>query len=417
MKRFVPLMICVTMCLSLFSTTSAAYDKSTGITKEEILAALYEADIETMRQALELGLVSCGELTAYYLERIEAFNATYNCFITICDDALEVARERDEQLAAGTAKGILFGIPVVIKDNIDLAGYHTTNGHKKNDSQIAESNADVVDYLLSEGAVIIGKTNMSTDAQEARRSVSQAVGETKNAYNPYLASGGSSGGSAVAVALNFAAAALGTDTNSSLRIPAALNGCVSLRTTFGLISRTGVVRLNSSRDTVGAITRTVYDQAVMLDVLTGGAYSFTENLDANALEGMRIGVLAELSYAVAGSSIRKDAYIDDEIAAAFENALAELEACGAEIVTVSVHNLFTLSIIPLATATARIKRRCIRRSWRRWKRMTSARWSFPPIFPLLPIPARTKTGWSGTHMPSFLSTTVIFCPPAPASRK
>lgn len=123
---------------------------------------------------------------------------------------------------------------------------------------------------------------MSTGAQDALRSLSKAVGETKNAYSIYLASGGSSGGTAVAVSLNFATVGLGTDTNSSLRIPAALNGCVSLRPTFGLLSLNGIKKLNKTRDTAGAITRTVYDQAVMMDVLTQGKFSYTKNLNAKA---------------------------------------------------------------------------------------------------------------------------------------
>lgn len=220
-----------------------AQEGSTAETQEEertleekyndaVLASLYEADIVSMREALDLGLLTCEELTAYYLERIESYNDEYNCFITMCDDALEIAREKDEQMAAGEASGSLFGIPVVIKDNMDYAGYHTTNGHTKTDDQIADENAEIAQYLLDEGAVIIGKTNMSTDAEDTRASASAAAGETKNAYNSGLASSGSSGGSAVAVSLNFAAAGLGTDTNSSLRYPAALNGCVSLRSTW-----------------------------------------------------------------------------------------------------------------------------------------------------------------------------------------
>ena len=163
--------------------TTEVPESSPVVTKEAILSALYEADIATLREAISVGLISCEELTAYYLERINAYNGPYNCFITICSNAMDVARERDQRIACGEADGILFGIPIVVKDNIDFAGFHTTNGHKKTEEQIAKNHASIVNYLLAQGAVVIGKTNMSTDAQDARRSFSEAAGETKNAYS------------------------------------------------------------------------------------------------------------------------------------------------------------------------------------------------------------------------------------------
>lgn len=336
MKRILPILL--VLCLLI----PVGYATEFDLPRQALLSSLYEADISTLRQAIDLGLVTCEELTAYYLERIQTYDDPYNCFITLCDDALETARQRDRQLAEGTAEGVLFGIPMVIKDNMDLAGYVTTNGKRLQSPTPASANATVVDALVSEGAVIIAKANMSTEAQSSRDSISAVAGETKNAYSPYMAAGGSSGGSAAAVSLNFATAALGTDTNSSLRLPAALNGCVSLRPTFSLLSNTGIKRLNTTRDTPGAITRTVYDQALVLDALTGGRYGFAEHLDANALQGMRIGVLKDLAYPLS-YGYRKEENADAEVAAAFENALQELAQCGAEVVTVSMPNVFNLS--------------------------------------------------------------------------
>lgn len=310
--------------------------------KKALLSALYEADIATVREALMLRLISCRELTEYYLERIEEYNEEFNCFITMCDDALAEADKRDEAIRNGAASGSLFGIPVVVKDNINVEGYYTTNGKLKKKSKIAASNAAIVENMLNEGAVIIAKSNMSYEAQEARITLSKEAGETKNAYNTSLASGGSSGGSAVAVSLNFAMAGLGTDTNSSLRYPAALNGCVSMRPTFNLLPTDGIIKLNYARDVAGSITRSVKDQAIMLDALLGDG-NYTESLDASVLSGMRIGVLKELSGAVSGSSLRTDKNIDDEVIAAFENAVKELEALGAEVVVVSMPQVFSLS--------------------------------------------------------------------------
>ena len=359
MKRFLSLFMAILIVFASLFTVSAYEEVVTD--KNAVLSALYEADISTIREAIDLKIISCEELTAYYLERIEKYNTPYNCFITLCDDAIEVAKQRDEALSKGKNDGLLFGIPVVVKDNIDIKGLYTTNGHTLDKSKIADSNATVVNYLLEQGAIIIGKTNMSTDAQDARISYSEIKGQTKNAYNTLLAAGGSSGGTAVAVSLNFAVAGLGTDTNSSLRIPAVLNGCVSLRPTLDLVDRTGCTTLNSTRDVAGAITRSVYDQAIMMDVLTNGQYKYTENLDKNALDGLKIGVLKELSYATTTASItgteevrnavatrfdmsvRTEKYIDNQVASALANAIKELESCGAEIVTVSMPNLWNLS--------------------------------------------------------------------------
>lgn len=356
MKKALSLILALLVCVSSAIFVSAENNAS----KDQLLASLYDADIAEIREAIDSRKVTCEELTRYYLYRIQKYDSKFNCFISICSDALEVAKERDKELAAGKNSGLLFGVPVVIKDNMDLEGYYTTNGHKTDELTIADSNADVVNYLLREGAVIIAKTNMSTDAQDARISYSEIAGETQNAYTALLAAGGSSGGTAVAVSLNFAAAGLGTDTNSSLRIPAILNGCVSLRSTFGLISTDGITMLNGSRDVAGAITRTVYDQAIMMDVLTQGEYSYTKNLDKNALKGAKIGILSDLTYPITSlseydkSALRpqtwnelndraKASNYDKEVLAAFENAVKELTACGAEVVTISMPNLFNLS--------------------------------------------------------------------------
>lgn len=342
MKKRLSFVLALVLMLSQLWAPGFAEEETQKYSKENIYAALFEADIEAVRSALDNGYITSTELTQYYLDRIAKYNEPYNCFITICDDALQVAAERDKMLSEGSAEGLLFGVPIVIKDNMDLEGYHTTNGFYKKDSQIAKTNAYVVQRLLDEGAVIIAKANMSTQAQDAKRSVSQAVGETKNAYDVELSAGGSSGGSAVSVSLNFATAGLGTDTNSSVRIPAALAGCIALRPTFGNISVDGIKRLNSTRDVPGAITRTVYDQAIMLDVLTDSAYEYTKNLNGDALQGLRIGVLKELSYSV-GSGERAEKNLDPEIQEAFQTAVKQLTYCGAEVVEVSMPKIFNLS--------------------------------------------------------------------------
>lgn len=333
--------LALALCLltSLLPAKAQAEEIDVPVDKNAVLSGLYEADIASLREAMDLGFITSRELTAYYLDRIEKYNAPYDCFITICEDALIQADARDAQLAQGEKKGILHGIPIVIKDNIDVEGVHTTNGHKKQASQIAKDHADAVQKLVDAGAVILAKANMSKDAQSAFDSKSD-FGEVKNAYNPYYSPGGSSGGSAVSVSLNFTAAALGTDTNSSLRIPAALAGCFALRPTFDLISRDGVIKLNGKRDTVGAITRTASDLAVMMDVLTGGEYAYVQNRNKNVLKGLRLGIIKQLTYPTTLDPVRTEENIDDEVMAAFQNAVGELEEMGAEVVEVSYADIF-----------------------------------------------------------------------------
>ena len=309
------------------------YDES------ELIGMSFEASISELSELLDRGIFSSEELTAYYLERIEEYNPDFNCFITLCDEAMEVAKLRDEQRARGEILGKLHGIPIVIKDNIDVEGYPTTNGENWRKNNIAQDNANVVQKLVDAGAIIIGKTNMSTMADYAVHSISEVQGETKNAYSLDYSSGGSSGGSAVAVSLNFAAAALGTDTNSSLRIPSAYASTVSLRTSYGLIDKDGVVPLVYDRDVVGTITKTVEDQALMLDVMTDDEYSFYDNLDADYLNGAKIGYIVQLCE-LTPSFPYSHSDVNMEILQAVNQAVKDMEAAGATIVRIDMPNLF-----------------------------------------------------------------------------
>lgn len=348
-KRIWALALALCLLTSLLPARAQAEEIDVPVDKNAVLSGLYEADIVSLREAMDLGFITSRELTEYYLDRIEKYDAPYDCFITICEDALIQADARDAQLAQGEKKGILHGIPIVIKDNIDVEGIHTTNGHKKQASQIAKDHAEAVQKLVNAGAVILAKANMSKDAQSAYDSKSD-FGEVKNAYNPYYSPGGSSGGSAVSVSLNFTAAALGTDTNSSLRIPAALAGCFALRPTFDLISRDGVIKVHGAKDTVGAITRTASDLAVMMDVLTGGEYAYVQNRDPNVLKGLRLGILKELTYPTKLDPIRTEENLDDEVLAVFQKAVSELETLGAEVVEVSFRDIFYLSNLSSSSA-------------------------------------------------------------------
>lgn len=342
MKQILAFIVAISLIFSM-QTVFAEQEKKedsanlSKAEKESVLSSLYEADLAYIRQMIDEGFVTCEELTEYYLERIEEYNLEYNCFITVCEDAVKKAAQRDKQMASGDTEGALFGIPVVVQDNMDMAGHYTTSGYDREDSMIADRDSAVVEHLQKEGAVIMGKTNMSTGGDSDRITYSQAVGETKNAYNILLASGGASGAAAAAVSLNFTTVGLGTDAGSSLRMPAALNGCICMRSSAELVSAEGIATVEDG-ETISAVTRTVYDQAVMMDILTEEKYGFADNLNGEVLENARIGILSELTYisedqeSVAGSP-------DDEVADVFDNAIKEIESCGAEVIAVSMPGL------------------------------------------------------------------------------
>ena len=206
---------------------------------------------------------------------------------------------------------------------------------------VSWENATVVQTLLDAGAVVLGKTNMATEAQDAQFTASDAIGETPNAYDPGLSAGGSSGGSAVAVSLSYCYAGLGTDTNASLRYPAVLNGCISLRPTEDFLDREGIELLNYRRDVPGVITRSVTDQAIVLGEMAGIDYYRT--LDPHALEGKRIGILTELAYSDTFYDHRNSHKVDKEIEDAFNEAVSRLKALGATVFPVSIPDLYSLS--------------------------------------------------------------------------
>ncbi len=332
--KLTALLLCLCLLLPVVHATEPKDEK------EDVLSALFESDILTAREALDQGQITCVELTQYFLDRIEIYNDTYNCFITLCDNALEEAAKRDALLSQGSEHNMLLGIPIVVKDNIAYEGYPTTNGLYQFGS-VSWTNATIVQTLLDAGAVILGKSNMSTEAQEAQFTASDAVGETFNAYGTELSAGGSSGGSAAAVSLNFCYAGLGTDTNASLRYPAVLNGCIALRPTRGLLDREGIEILNGTRDVPGVITRSVTDQALVLGEMTG--IDYYNALTGNAFEGMRIGILSELCYSDISYSYRPESKIDQEIKATFFDAVDRIRDLGATVIQVSIPNIFTLA--------------------------------------------------------------------------
>ncbi len=228
------------------------------------------------------------ELTRECLARIERLDPTLNAFITVTADlALEQARRAESEISAGNYCGPLHGIPIGLKDLFDTAGVRTTAASNQCRDRVPAEDAEIVRRLKDAGAVILGKLNMHEFAFGMSGVVS-AFGPAKNPWNVERITGGSSSGSAAAVAAGLCVAALGSDTSGSIRCPAALCGIVGHRPSANLLSVKGIVPLSTSFDTVGPMTRTVRDAAIIIDVLSG-ATGFASLLQEEVRE-LRVGV-------------------------------------------------------------------------------------------------------------------------------
>lgn len=214
-------------------------------------------------------IISPVELTRVCLGRIDSLNGTLNAFITLLhDSAMEQAHEAEREIGQGNWRGPLHGIPIALKDLIDTASIRTTAASALFENRIPSEDAEVVRRLKQAGAVLVGKTNLHEFAYGGSSVVSH-FGPVRNPYNPDHIAGGSSSGSAVAVAAGMCLGAIGTDTAGSIREPAAFCGVVGLKPTYGLVSARGVIPLAWSYDHVGPMARTVEDAALLLQAMAG----------------------------------------------------------------------------------------------------------------------------------------------------
>lgn len=249
-----------------------------------------ELTIADYHQKLRAGSVSCSELVNWYLDRIERLDkgdAGLNAVVTVNPNARSEAEKLDKVRAESTTElPSLFGVPILIKDQVLTAGLRTTFGSIAFQDHVPESDATVVKQLRDAGAIILGKTTMC-DFAAGWFSSSSLTGHTSNAYDATRDSGGSSAGSGCAVSANLCLVAVGEDTGGSIRIPASFNNCYGFRVTTGLIPRTGASPLVHFQDTLGPMARTVDDLARLLDVLV--AYDPTDSHTAvNALRSTDI---------------------------------------------------------------------------------------------------------------------------------
>ena len=317
MKRY--LVFFIASFFLLLSSVLALTEAPVDITKMSLI------EIE---EALDKGFITSEQLVNIYLERIDEYNSKFNAINQKNEHALEQAKELDKMRANGNIKGRLHGIPIIVKCNIDVYGMPTTAGTKSLKDNMPKSDAYVVQQLIDEGAIILASANMSELAFSASDSYS-SYGHVWNVYNvdkytPY----GSSGGSAVSVKAAFAAAALGTDTNSSVRLPAAGAGLVGIRPTYGLLSSDGVIPYDYERDTVGVLSSTVKDSSLILEIISGGKYKSSSK---GSLKGVNIGVATQY---VTGSKSYQGikGLTDEDILALTEASIKKLEEAGANII-------------------------------------------------------------------------------------
>ncbi len=301
----------------------------------------------TMREASDLikkGEVSSVELTQSVLSRIEKIDGRLNSYITILgDESLRSAEEVDKELASGSYRGPLHGIPISIKDIFVVTGVRTTCGSKILESFVPPYDSTVTRKLKDAGAIILGKSNMDEFAMGSSTETSY-FGPTMNPWDLERVPGGSSGGSASAVAASLCYASVGTDTGGSIRQPAALCGVVGMKPTYGRVSRFGMIAFASSLDQGGPITKSVEDAAIMLRLISGSDRKDSTSVDISVpdyakclkdeIRGIRIGVPKE--YFVEG--------IDTDVDRAVRDAIALVEDLGGDVQEISLpHTEYAVS--------------------------------------------------------------------------
>ena len=297
---------------------------------------LHSLPLTEMSRLIKSREISASELVESHLQRIDAVEGTINAFITVMgDEARAAAKEADQAISQGDYRGPLHGIPVAVKDLFLTEGVRTTSGTTVMGDYVPTEDATTVAMLKSAGAVLVGKTNMNEIAL-GPTGLNPHYGNCNNPWNPGHMSGGSSGGSAAATATGGCAAALGTDTGGSVRIPAALSGTVGLKPTYGRISVFGVTELCWSLDHVGIFTRTVGDCAVVLNAIAGydqrdpaslasPVLDFSASLEEQGVS-VRIGVPKEFVWDVINGEVR------EKVLAAID----KLSSLGASVVEVKM---------------------------------------------------------------------------------
>jgi aspartyl-tRNA(Asn)/glutamyl-tRNA(Gln) amidotransferase subunit A len=287
------------------------------------MSELCDLSLETVAELIRGRQVSPVEVTESVLRRIDERDGELNAFVTVlADRALEQATRAEVEILAGTYRGPLHGVPVSVKDIFDTAGIRTTAASRILANHVPERNAAVIDRMEAAGAILIGKNNL---LEFAYGTAHPDCGPSLNPWNTAFSSGGSSSGSAVAVAAGMGFGSIGTDTGGSIRIPASFCGVVGLKPTFDRIDRTGLIPLSVSMDHIGPIARTARDAGLLFDAIADPeARRAVDGPGPTDLCGVRLGV--DRAY--------HEPDADPEVLACFEAALVVLRDLGAELVEV-----------------------------------------------------------------------------------
>ncbi|MBR2786578.1 MAG: Asp-tRNA(Asn)/Glu-tRNA(Gln) amidotransferase subunit GatA [Clostridia bacterium] len=319
-----------------------------------------ELTVHELQEKIKNKELTATEITKAYLDRIKEKEKDVNAFITIlADEAMEKSKEIDEKIKSGEITSELAGIPIGIKDNICTRGVRTTAASKMLENFISPYDATVVEKLNSEGLINLGKMNMDEFAMGSSTEYS-ALKKTRNPWNLNTVPGGSSGGSAAAVAANLVPFALGSDTGGSIRQPASLCGVVGLKPTYGLVSRFGLIAFASSLDQIGPITKDVKDSAILLNLLVGHDEKDSTSIDMpkvdyvkclkNDVKGLKIGVPKE--FFAEG--------LNEDVRASLEKTIEKYKELGAEIeefsLDIAKYSLATYYIIACAETSSNLGR-------------------------------------------------------------
>ena len=296
-----------------------------------------------MKSALEIAAAVRGGQSALVaveesLAAIRARNEELNVFLYVDEDGARAAAARvDEQVRRGEDPGLLAGVPIALKDNLCTTGIPTTCSSKILEGWKPPYNATVVDRLVARGAISMGKTNLDEFAMGSSTENS-AFGPTRNPLDPARVPGGSSGGSAAAVASNMTPISLGSDTGGSIRQPAALCGLVGVKPTYGLVSRYGLIAFASSLDQIGPFAHSVSDAALLLEAIAGH-----DPLDSTSLPEPTPSLLAHVNDGVAGKRVAIARELvdgaDEDVVRAVNKAVETLKDAGATIVELSIPEL------------------------------------------------------------------------------
>ena len=303
-------------------------------------------NIPQLQQLIDEDKLSSVQLTKHYLKRIRKYNKEFNAVLEINEDAVNLASELDEERKVSGRRSLIHGIPVLLKDNINVGNkkLHTTAGAIVLKDLYPSYDAFIVKKLREAGAVILGKTNLSEFAnfisEASPNGFSALGGQVKNPYGNFDV-GGSSSGSGVAAAMGLCQVTIGTETSGSILSPASRNSVVGVKPTVGLVSRYGIIPISWTQDIAGPITRNVIDAAITLSIISGKDFNdkttyeveekqipnYLAQLDENSIKGISIGI-PECNY---------NGDVDEETLEIFNEAIKDLEKLGAKISKVNIN--------------------------------------------------------------------------------